>query len=69
MERGEKLGQLEERTEHMRNEAEQYAYNAHLLAMKYRDKKWYQFWSLMYSIVVYIYNNCWSIPILCIKKH
>lgn len=43
MERGEKLGQLEDCAEHMRNKAEQFAYNAHLLMTKYKDKKWYQF--------------------------
>jgi hypothetical protein len=43
MERGEKLGELEERTERMKLEAEQYSSTAHQLKMKYKDKKWYQF--------------------------
>jgi len=43
IERGEKLGDLDDRTAAMRTEAEVYAENAHKLMMKYRDKKWYQF--------------------------
>jgi len=43
MERGEKLGDLDERTERMRNEAEMYAHNANMLKNKMKDKKWYQF--------------------------
>ena len=43
IERGEKLGEAEERTERMKNEAEHYQDNAHKLMAKYRDKKWYQF--------------------------
>jgi len=42
IERGEKLGELEERTAQMRTEAEEYAKAAHQLKNKYRDKKWYQ---------------------------
>ena len=44
IERGEKLGELEERTAQMRTEAEEYAKAAHQLKNKYRDKKWYQLW-------------------------
>ena len=43
LERGEKLGDLEERTERMKMEAEQFSINANQLKMKYKDKKWYQF--------------------------
>jgi len=43
IERGEKLGELEERTAQMRNEAEEYSKLASQLKAKYRDKKWYQF--------------------------
>lgn len=43
-ERGEKLSQLEERTERMMNEAENFQSSAHGLMLKYKDKKWYQLW-------------------------
>jgi len=43
LERGERLGELEERTAQMRMEAEEYSKSAHQLKNKYRDKKWYQF--------------------------
>uniref|UniRef100_A0A8D8ZUQ5 Syntaxin-binding protein 5-like n=2 Tax=Cacopsylla melanoneura TaxID=428564 RepID=A0A8D8ZUQ5_9HEMI len=45
LERGEKLGQLEERTERMRNEAENFSSTAHqlMLKQKEKDKKWYYF--------------------------
>ncbi|XP_055615497.1 syntaxin-binding protein 5 isoform X4 [Toxorhynchites rutilus septentrionalis] len=42
LERGDKLGQLEERTERMASEAQQFSNSAHLLMNKYKDKKWYQ---------------------------
>jgi Synaptobrevin len=42
VERGEKLGVLEERSERMRNEAEAFSSSAHQLMLKYKDKKWYQ---------------------------
>ncbi|XP_053682349.1 syntaxin-binding protein 5 isoform X2 [Sabethes cyaneus] len=42
LERGDKLSQLEERTERMASEAQQFSTSAHLLMNKYRDKKWYQ---------------------------
>jgi syntaxin-binding protein 5 len=41
-ERGNKLGQLEDRTQRMANEAENFSTAAHQLMAKYRDKKWYQ---------------------------
>lgn len=44
VERGEKLGVLEERSERMRNEAEAFSSSAHQLMLKYKDKKWYQLW-------------------------
>ena len=43
MERGEKVSELEERTEQMRREAEQYSLSAQQLKNKFKDKKWYQF--------------------------
>lgn len=42
VERGEKLNQLEDRAEKMRNEAENFSSSAHDLMLKYKDKKWYQ---------------------------
>ncbi|XP_048485316.1 syntaxin-binding protein 5 isoform X5 [Plutella xylostella] len=42
LERGEKLGQLEDRTERMHHEAAQFSTSAHQLMLKYKDKKWYQ---------------------------
>lgn len=42
-ERGEKLDALEDRTRQMRDQAEHYSRNAHALAQKFKDKKWYQF--------------------------
>ena len=41
-ERGEKLDALEDRTRQMRDNAEQYSKNAHALAQKFKEKKWYQ---------------------------
>ncbi|ELU03639.1 hypothetical protein CAPTEDRAFT_91323 [Capitella teleta] len=43
LERGEKLGELEDRTAQMRLEAEAYSQTSHQLMAKFRDKKWYQF--------------------------
>jgi syntaxin-binding protein 5 len=42
VERGEKLGQLEDKAEKMRSEAENFSTSAHDLMLKYKDKKWYQ---------------------------
>jgi len=42
LERGEKLSQLEDRAERMRNDAENFSSSAHDLMLKYKDKKWYQ---------------------------
>ncbi|XP_069687283.1 syntaxin-binding protein 5 isoform X2 [Periplaneta americana] len=42
VERGEKLGRLEERAEKMSSEAENFSHSAHNLMLKYKDKKWYQ---------------------------
>lgn len=42
IERGQKLGELEERTARMMMESESFSSNAQQLMMKYRDKKWYQ---------------------------
>lgn len=42
VERGEKLSQLEDRTQRMMTEAEKFASNAHELMHKSKDKKWYQ---------------------------
>lgn len=42
IERGQKLNELEDRTEQMANEAKQYATTANSLLHKYKDKKWYQ---------------------------
>ena len=43
VERGEKLGELSETTERMREEAERYGKQAHDLKLKYKKMKWYQF--------------------------
>lgn len=43
IERGEKLGQLSDVTERMRDEAEQYSAHANQIMQKYKNKKWYQF--------------------------
>ena len=42
VERGQKLNELEDRTELMSNEAKEYAKTANSLLHKYKDKKWYQ---------------------------
>jgi hypothetical protein len=43
VERGERLGELDERTERMKMEAEDYSRSAKELMLKYKNKKWYQF--------------------------
>lgn len=42
VERGEKLSQLEDRTEQMHNRAQEFSQSSNQLMLKYRDKKWYQ---------------------------
>lgn len=42
LERGEKLSELEQRTEQMNVRAKAFADAAHQLTLKYKDKKWYQ---------------------------
>ncbi|KAJ8399375.1 hypothetical protein AAFF_G00410870 [Aldrovandia affinis] len=42
-ERGQKLGELEERTAAMMNSADNFSKHAHDVMLKYKDKKWYQF--------------------------
>ncbi|XP_046399509.1 syntaxin-binding protein 5 isoform X2 [Ischnura elegans] len=42
VERGEKLGLLEERSQRMMNEADNFSHSAHQVMLKYKDKKWYQ---------------------------
>ncbi|XP_006625871.1 syntaxin-binding protein 5 isoform X24 [Lepisosteus oculatus] len=42
-ERGQKLGELEERTAAMMASAESFSKHAHDMMLKYKDKKWYQF--------------------------
>ncbi|XP_077394359.1 syntaxin-binding protein 5 isoform X3 [Festucalex cinctus] len=42
-ERGQKLGELEERTAAMMASAESFSKHAHHMMLKYKDKKWYQF--------------------------
>lgn len=41
-ERGEKLEALEDTTQQLRDQAEQYSKNVHALAQKFKEKKWYQ---------------------------
>lgn len=43
MERGERLGELEERTAAMRDRAEEFTRTSHQLMLKLKNKKWYQF--------------------------
>jgi len=43
IERGEKLGDLGDRSEQMVQQAESFAAASHQLMQKYKDKKWYQF--------------------------
>lgn len=42
-ERGQRLGELEERTALMMTSAETFSKHAHELMLKCKDKKWYQF--------------------------
>ncbi|PVD28623.1 hypothetical protein C0Q70_11216 [Pomacea canaliculata] len=42
-ERGEKLGDLDDRSAQMMNQAENFAQVAHQIMLRYKDKKWYQF--------------------------
>ncbi|XP_068617492.1 syntaxin-binding protein 5 isoform X3 [Battus philenor] len=42
LERGDKLSQLEDRTERMHSQAAEFSSSAHQLMLKYKDKKWYQ---------------------------
>ncbi|KAG2456703.1 STB5L protein, partial [Polypterus senegalus] len=42
-ERGQRLGELEDRTAAMMSSAEAFSKHAHELMLKYKDKKWYQF--------------------------
>nr|XP_033795480.1 syntaxin-binding protein 5 isoform X5 [Geotrypetes seraphini] len=42
-ERGQKLGELEERTAAMLSSADAFSKHAHEMMLKYKDKKWYQF--------------------------
>ncbi|XP_028165902.1 syntaxin-binding protein 5 [Ostrinia furnacalis] len=42
LERGDKLSQLEDRTERMHSQAHEFSSSAHQLMLKYKDKKWYQ---------------------------
>ncbi|XP_060801515.1 syntaxin-binding protein 5 isoform X2 [Amyelois transitella] len=42
LERGDKLSQLEDRTERMHMQAGEFSSSAHQLMLKYKDKKWYQ---------------------------
>nr|XP_056703803.1 syntaxin-binding protein 5-like isoform X1 [Euleptes europaea] len=42
-ERGQKLGELDERTARMMSSAESLSKHAHEVMLKYKDKKWYQF--------------------------
>ena len=43
LERGEKLGELEEKTDRMRMNAESFGQMASQVKNKYKNKKWYQF--------------------------
>lgn len=43
IERGQKLGQLSDTTERLRDDSEQYANNAHQIMQRMKNKKWYQF--------------------------
>ncbi|XP_063812916.1 syntaxin-binding protein 5-like isoform X3 [Pseudophryne corroboree] len=42
-ERGQRLGELEDKTERMLSSAESFSKHAHELMVKHKDKKWYQF--------------------------
>ena len=42
-ERGEKIGELDDSSARMMNQAENFAQAAHQVMLRYKDKKWYQF--------------------------
>lgn len=42
LERGQRLGELDDKTAKMMNEAETFSTAARQLMLKYKDKKWYQ---------------------------
>ena len=42
IERGQKLSKLEDRTEQLMADADNFSSTAHQLMMRYKDKKWYQ---------------------------
>ena len=42
IERGQKLSKLEDRTEQLMADADNFSNTAHQLMMRYKDKKWYQ---------------------------
>ena len=46
VERGQKLNEIEDQMENMSNEAKMYAQNAQALKNMYKNKKWYQLWTL-----------------------
>jgi len=57
IERGEKLGVLEDKTEAMNANARSYASAAQALADKYQRKKWYQWWGHLSTLHEKI-NDC-----------
>ena len=50
VERGQKLNEIEDQMENMSNEAKQYAQNAQALKNMYKNKKWYQLWTNIFSL-------------------
>ena len=46
VERGQKLNEIEDQMENMSNEAKLYAQNAQALKNMYKNKKWYQLWTI-----------------------
>ena len=42
LERGQKISELEDRTEEMANEAKNYSKTSHKLMLEAKNKKWYQ---------------------------
>lgn len=54
VERGQKLGQLEDSAERMANEAQAFSSGAHELMLKYKEKKWYQLWSVQTRTLVIV---------------
>lgn len=57
VERGDKLSQLEDRTERMHSQAAEFSSSAHQLMLKYKDKKWYQLWSVPRTPVAVLYMS------------